>query len=103
MGLLNWRRNAFGAAILFFLLLTIFYSDSIRSPLRMPAGTGPKKYMKCVKVAGDKPDDAHDKLDCHEVSPPWNPVGGQDDGKYDEKEAADAKGTLDKLRKGMTE
>ena len=69
----------------------------------MPAGTGPKKYMKCVKVAGDKPDTAHDKLDCHEVSPPWNPVGGQDNGEYDKKEAADAKGKLDELRRGMAE
>ena len=103
MGLRNWRKNAFGAALLFFLLLTTFYSDSLRDTLRMPAGTGPKKYMKCVKVAGDKPDAAHDKLDCHEVSPPWNPVGGQDDGKYDEKEAADAKAKLDELRRGMAE
>lgn len=102
MSLLNRRRNAFAAALLFIILLATLYQDTIRNTLRNPDGTRPNKqgkYIKCVKVETD----GIKKVDCHEVSPPWQQVGGPDDGKYDEKEAADVKGRLDELRRGMVE
>lgn len=101
MGLRNWRRNGFVAALLLVFCAT-FFQDAIRYSIKNPDGTRPNaqgKYIKCVKVDTD----GVKKLDCHEVSPPWQPAGGPDDMSYDDEAAGTAKARLLELRKGMAE
>lgn len=102
MGLRNWRRNGFAAALLLVFLCATVFHDTIRYSIKNPDGTRPNaqgKYIKCVKVETD----GEKKLDCHEVSPPWQPVGGPDDGSYDDEAAGAAKARLLDLKKGMAE
>ena len=102
MGLRKWRRNAFAVAILFIFLCATVFQDTIRYSITRPDGTRPNaqgKYIKCVEVEVE----GAKKLDCHEVSSPWQQVGGQDDLAYDDEAAGEAKARLLDLRRGMKE
>ena len=102
MGLRNWRRNVFAVAILFVFLCATVFQDTIRYSITRPDGTRPNdqgKYIKCVEVEVDEAK----KLDCHEVSPPWQQVGGQDDLSYDDEAAGEAQARLLDLRREMKE